>query len=263
MPDIIDFKNVTTMRGMTKALDRITLKIARSQSTAIIGPNGSGKSSLLKLISRELYPTLDPDSSLMLMGRKRWNVWELRKSIGIVSLDFQQKYTPTVLARDVVLSGFASTIGHVDVQEFSDDQIRTTDRLIDELGIGPYQHKPLRKLSTGEKRRCLMARALVNNPEVLVFDEPTIGLDIGAIFQYLETAARLIEQGHTVIQVTHNIHEIPPQIQHVVLLERGKVLVAGNKQDVLTGENLSRLFDASIEVVCENGFYRALPGGKS
>ena len=259
MPDIIDLKNVTTMRRETVALDRVTLKIASSQSTAIIGPNGSGKSTLLKLISRELYPVRDPDSSLMLMGQDRWNVWDLRKSIGVVSLDLQNNYTPYCVARIVVLSGFASTIGHVDGQEFSEEQIRTADRLIDELGIRPYQDKQFWRLSSGEKRRCLMARALVNDPEVLVFDEPTIGLDLGAIFKYLEIVRQLIERGRTVIQVTHKIHEIPPQIEHVVLLERGKVLAAGKKEDVLTGENLTRLFEVPIDVVCESGFYRALP----
>jgi len=125
-------------------------------------------------------------------------------------------------------------------------------------------------MSTGQQRRFLLARALVHDPEALVFDEPTAGLDLASRFHYLRTVGQLVERGKTIVQVTHHIDEIPPEIDHhideippeidrVVLLDRGRILADGNKSDVLTEENLSQLFGVGVRVVEEDGYYRALP----
>jgi len=259
MDQILSCKNVTVFRGETTALDSLDLEICAGTSTAIVGPNGAGKSTLLKLITRELYPFVDPSSEFKIFGEPRWNVWELRHRLGIVSLDLQNTFFPDTTGRKVVLSGFVTTLGHVVESELTKAQIDRAEFLLADLGIDHLQDKPIRKMSTGQQRRFLLARALVHDPEALVFDEPTAGLDLASKFHYLRTVKQLVQRGKTVVQVTHHIDEIPPEIERVVLLDNGRVLADGNKSEVLTDENLTQLFGVGVRVVLEDGFYRALP----
>ena len=259
MDSILSCKNVTVFRGKTTALDSLDLEICAGQSTAIVGPNGAGKSTLLKLITRELYPFVDPASEFRIFGEARWNVWELRYRLGIVSLDLQNTFFPDTTGRKVVLSGFVTTLGHVVETDLTDEQIRRGEFLMADLAIESLQDKPIRKMSTGQQRRFLLARALVHDPEALVFDEPTAGLDLASRFHYLRTVGELIKSGKTIVQVTHHIDEIPPEVERVVLLEGGRILADGSKPEVLTDENLSKLFGVGVRVVLEDGFYRALP----
>jgi iron complex transport system ATP-binding protein len=268
---ILKLHNTTAYRGRTRVFDGVNLTVEAGCSTAIVGPNGAGKSTLMKILAREIYPVdrsvnrqlesaVDgSDSFVEIMGQRQWNVWELRNQLGVVSAELQQNYHRHVLARTVVLSGFFSSVGHYDHQSVTPEQQDAVTRVLAELGIAELQDRPFATLSTGEQRRCLLGRALVNQPRALVFDEPTSGLDLAAMFQYLDTMRKLIRGGTTVVLVTHHIHEIPPEIERVVLLKKGRVFRDGEKEAVLTSENLSELFDVSIAVVKQRGFYQAFP----
>jgi iron complex transport system ATP-binding protein len=115
-------------------------------------------------------------------------------------------------------------------------------------------------MSTGEQRRCLLGRALVHDPIALVLDEPTSGLDLKATFHYLDLVRAHMRKGKTLLLVTHHIHEIPPEVDRVVLLKQGKILQDGEKRAVLTESNLSPLFDCPVVLAQANGWYQALPG---
>jgi iron complex transport system ATP-binding protein len=115
-------------------------------------------------------------------------------------------------------------------------------------------------MSTGEQRRLLLGRALIHDPEVLVLDEPTSGLDVQACFLYVEIIRGLLRAGKTIVLVTHHIHEIPPEIQRVVLLKGGQVMADGAKEEILTSRNLTALFDIPVELIPLNGFYQVVPG---
>jgi iron complex transport system ATP-binding protein len=128
------------------------------------------------------------------------------------------------------------------------------------LGVAELKDRTYATMSTGEQRRFLLGRALINDPDTLLLDEPTSGLDLKACFQYLDIVRGLIQAGKTIILVTHHIHEIPPEVSRVVLLKDGAVLADGDKHQILTSAQLSRLFDTSIELVRANGFYQAMPG---
>lgn len=260
MPRIIEIKNATVYRGDTKVFEGFNLNIESGKSTAILGPNGSGKTTLLKLLSCELYPVVAKGSYVRVLGRERWDVWELRNHLGIISSDLQNEYLGYVPGREVILSGYYSSIGTYRHQKFSREQYRQANNVLKELDIEELQDKTFATMSTGQQRRCLLGRALVNNPENLILDEPTSGLDLKATFQYLETVRRLIRQGRTVVLVTHHVHEIPPEIQRVVLLDRGKVVASGPKVEVLNDSALSELFDTPIHLVDANGYYQVLPG---
>jgi iron complex transport system ATP-binding protein len=131
---------------------------------------------------------------------------------------------------------------------------------MEDLGIGFLTDRRYAAMSTGEQRRCLLARALVHGPSVLVLDEPTSGLDLTATFHYLDLVRGYMRKGKTILLVTHHIHEIPPEIRRVVLLKKGKVIQDGEKKTVLSEQHLSNLFDCRIVLACANGWYQALPG---
>ncbi len=259
MQKIIEIKDVTVYRGQTRVFNDLSLEITRGCHTAILGPNGAGKSTLLKLLSRDLYPVQRDGSYARIFGRERWNVWELRDHFGIVSHDLQQQYLGNARGLNVILSGYYSSIDTAWHQQFSAEDKERARRLMHALGVAELKDRTFSEMSTGEQRRFLLGRALINNPETLVLDEPTSGLDLKACFQYLDIVRGLMREGKTIILVTHHIHEIPPEISRVVLLKDGEVVSDGEKPEVLTAKNLTHLFDTPIALVHINGFYQAMP----
>ena len=260
MHDIIDIHNATVYRGDTRVFDRLSLTVRAGEHTAILGPNGAGKSTLLKLLSRELYPVAADDSRVRLFGEERGSVWDLRAHLGIVSADQQRDYSAAAPGLHVVLSGLYASVGVWQHQQYEPAQIERARALLARLGIAALAERPFGTLSTGEQRRCLLARALINDPDTLVLDEPTSGLDLKACFQYLELVRSLMRGGKTVLLVTHHVHEIPPEIVRVVLLKGGRIVADGPKHTVLNEAALRDVFEVELHLVERNGFYQVVPG---
>ena len=131
-----------------------------------------------------------------------------------------------------------------------------------ELSISDLAGKPLGKMSTGQQRRCLLARALVHDPDTLILDEPTAGLDLTSSFDLMSKIRGLVEAGKSLLLVTHQLNEIPPDIHRVILMKQGKIVADGKKPEVLTEENLYRTYDTKIRVSEVDGYYLASPGGR-
>ena len=258
--NIIELQNITVFQESNKVFDDFSLTIDESQSTVILGPNGSGKTTLLKLLNRELYIVESEISSIKIFDKERWNVQELRSNLGVVSPHLQNNYSSNALGFYVVLSGFYSSDGIWKHQNFDDQKLDRAKEVMELLSISSLKDRKFSSMSSGEQRKFLLARSLVNDPAVLVFDEPTSGLDISTCFQYLEIMRELMSMGKKVVLVTHHVHEIPPEISRVILLKGGKVIMDGNKDEILTNTNLTNLFDWPIKLIKENGYYQALPG---
>ena len=259
---LIDIRNATIWRGSTCVFEDLTLTIERHERVAILGPNGSGKTTLLKTINRELYPVVRDGSWVRILGREQWNVWELRQHLGIVSHDLHHRYRPTTTALDVVLSGFLASIGvHGLLRERIDaDELAAAHDILVELGIAGLADTPLRSMSTGQQRRCLLGRALVHRPDTLILDEPTSGLDFAASFDYLARVSALARGGCNIIIVTHHLNEIPPEVGRVIVLDRGRIAADGPKASVLEPGLLSRVYGTPISVTEVDGYYLAYPG---
>jgi len=259
---LIEIRNATIWRGTTCVFEHLDLEIAQHERVAILGPNGSGKTTLLKTINRELYPVVATGSSVKILGRDHWNVWELRKHIGIVSHDLHHRYTPTTTALEVVVSGFHSSIGvHGTLaSRVNREQIARADDTLHMLGIAELRSTPLRLMSTGQQRRCLLGRALVHRPDTLILDEPTSGLDFAASFDYLRRIRELSGTGHNIVIVTHHLNEIPPEVERVIVLQSGKIVADGDKATVLTTEVLSAAYETPIRVAELDGYFLAYPG---
>ena len=259
---LIDIHNATIYRGNTRVFENFSLTIDQREQVAILGPNGCGKTTLLKTLNREIYPVIKDQSWIRILGQDRWNVWDLRAHIGIVSHELQMRYTKTNTGLHVVLSGFLSSIG---VHGILSGQLGITHKraamaVMQDLAIADLAEKPLGEMSTGQQRRCLLARALVHDPDTLIFDEPTAGLDLTASFDLLSRIRGLVEAGKSLLLVTHQLNEIPPDIHRVILMRKRRIVVDGEKNDVLTEENLFRTYNTNIRVSEVDGYYLASPG---
>lgn len=256
----LDIKNAEVFQGNNRVFDALSLTVSVGENVAILGPNGAGKTTLLKLLTRELYPVVKADSHVKLFGEDRVLLWELRKKIGLVSQDFQNEYSAHVLGADVVLSGFFGAVGVHGHHQATAEQLHLARELMYQLDVAHLAERFYAHLSTGQQRRLLLARALVHNPQVLVLDEPTNGLDLKAAFQLIHQLRELANGGKSLLLVTHHVQEIVPEIQRVILLRNGQVVADGAKHDVLRSETLTQLFDTPVRVIESEGFYQVLPG---
>jgi iron complex transport system ATP-binding protein len=258
-PPYLELQAVSAHLGPRRVFHDLSLRFHQGENTVVLGPNGSGKSSLLKLLSREIYPLVQPGSWLRIFGSERVNLWDLRRRIGLVSQDLQSHYSGAVLGRDVVLSGFFGSVGIGRSQVPTAAQQARVAELMEQLGLADLAAQPFRHLSDGQRRRLLLARALVHGPEVLVLDEPTNGLDLKARHQFLALLRELARSGTTLLLVTHQIEAIIPEISRCVLLREGRVVGDGPVGALLQDAPLSALFETPLQVIHAGGFHQVLP----
>lgn len=257
-PPLLSLNHVSVRRGdrfERLALDDVTLRISRGEHVCILGPNGCGKSTLIKTITRECYPLAGEGSSMAILGRERWNIFELRSLFGIVSPDLLASCTTDATGRDVVLSGFFSSTRIFPHHHPDADHVARAEAALHRLGIAHLGERPVAHMSSGEAKRTLIARALVHEPQTLLFDEPTSALDIGAHLQLRRTMRELARSGLGILLVTHHVAEIIPEIERVVFLREGRILADGLKSALLTEESLSSLFGATVRLGQHDGYF--------
>jgi iron complex transport system ATP-binding protein len=237
------------------ALDRVSLRIRAGEHVCILGPNGCGKSTLIKTITRECYPLAREGSSISILGRERWDIFELRSLLGIVSPDLLASCTTDATGRDVVLSGFFSSTRIFPHHHPDPQHLERAEATLARLGIAHLAGRAVSQMSSGEAKRTLIARALVHDPQTLLFDEPSNALDIAAQFQLRDTMRELARSGLGILLVTHHVSEVIPEIERVVLLREGQILADGLKQDIFSAERLSSLFGVPVRLVQRDGYF--------
>jgi iron complex transport system ATP-binding protein len=244
----IVLRKVGVQRGTRMILRDVTWRAAEGSCCAILGPNGSGKSTLTRILAGHLFPS---SGDCWVLGQHfgETNLVELRKSIRMVQAAGPYDVTPELTARDVVITGFFGTIGLYDVptMEMEHDALR----LLEQVGLLHVADHTYATMSSGERVRALIARALASRPKLLLLDEPTAGLDLLAREQVLATVAGLFErplEAPTVVMVTHHVEELPPQTSNVLLLDDGAAAAAGKPVDVFREEILSRVYRCPLEV---------------
>lgn len=254
-PILLDFHNLRVMRGQKTALDDFSLRIGADEHVAILGPNGCGKSTLIKTITRECYPVARSESSMSILGEQAWDVFKLRARLGIVSNDLMLSVTGDASGRDVVLSGFFSSISIFSNHSVDAQQREMADAALAALKIEHLAERPVCEMSSGEARRVLIARALVHKPGALLLDEPCNSLDLAAQQGLRQTMRALADSGTAIILVTHELADIVPEIQRVVLMSGGRVVADGPKEDILRVERLAALFGVNVEMARRDGHY--------
>ena len=252
---LLDLRNIQVYRGTRLVLDGFNLQIQSGEHVAILGPNGCGKSTLIKTITRECYPVARPDSAMKILGEETWNVFDLRPLLGIVSNDLMGWCTGGGHGRDVVLSGFFSSNDVYPNHLVTAEHVAKADAALTQLNISHLAERPVQEMSSGEARRILIARALVHRPKALLFDEPSNSLDLFAKKMLHETMSQLAQSGIGIVLVTHDLSDVIPEIERVLLMAMGRIIADGNKHDILRNDTLSEVFGLTVAVEKRDGHY--------
>jgi iron complex transport system ATP-binding protein len=256
-PTLLEFKNVTVVRGHKKIIDSLSITIRAGENVAILGPNGAGKSSFIKTITREYYPLpAKKDYSFKIWGKDRWDIFDLRFLLGIVSSDLQNAFAQKMTGMEVVFSGFFSSI-RLYGRRITREMKSRAEKILRFLEIYHLKDRFMTEMSSGEARRFLIARALIHNPQALILDEPTIALDLHAQHKFRKIMRKISRSGTGIILITQNLQDIIPQINRVILMRKGRFYKDGPKAKILTGSNISGLFKVPVRIKKENGHYYA------
>ncbi len=253
-----ELRDVHVARGETVVLHGIDLTIGRGEHAVILGPNGCGKSTLIKVLTCECYPLPRPDTHVRIFGRERWVVSDLRTRLGVVAAELPGRTMLHVTGGDAVISGFFGSAALWPHLEVTGDMRECALEVLERMDALHLRTKPVGEMSAGEVRRIMIARALVHGPEMLLLDEPSNALDMGAQRELRETLRRLCNQGTGLVLVTHHLTDILPEIERVITMRDGRVVEDGQKRDLLTPERLTALFGQPVDVVEREDYFHAL-----
>ncbi len=256
-PAFIEMRNISVARGDAIVLHDISLRIGPQEHIAILGPNGCGKSTLIQTLTCQRYPIVWEESHLRIFGRERWDLTELRRHLGVVAAELPGERTPYTSGRDAVISGFFSSSTLWPNLHVTPQMVERADEVLHLLEVEHLRNKSVGHMSAGETKRILIGRALVHRPQILLLDEPSNTLDLAAQWELRHTLQRLAQQGTGILLVTHQLSDILPEIERVVLMRHGRIAADGTKSELLTASRLRELFGVDVELAERNGFYHA------
>jgi len=254
----VNLENASVVRWGWTILTDISLQIAAGSCCAILGPNGSGKSTLLSVLSGYMWPS----SGAVSIGGQvfgKVDLAQIRSTIGLIEPSRSPAFDSHVPVREIIATGLFGTIRLPIHRDVLPEQWRRVEEEIELFGLSGLRDSAFDQLSTGEQMKVLLARALVGKAGLLLLDEPTAGLDMGARAACIGVLERLLNRRNhpTVVIVTHHLDELPRCVDQVVLIKAGSVLADGPAEGVLTSEKLSELFGCRVEVFRRNGRYIA------
>jgi len=250
---IIEMHKAFIVKGRSVILRDVDLQIERGERIAILGPNGSGKSSLIKIMLGEnRYDTSVAGSYVRIMGEEPFSLFDVRKAFGLVSGDLQHDLHREMTAAEAVRSGFFGSIGTNRSQEMTPEMDARAADALAQVGSAHLSSRIMSTLSAGEARRVLMARALVNEPEALILDEPMNSLDLTGKHIVREAMRSIARSGRTLVMVTHDPSELIPEIERVILVRDGRIFRDGTVTE-LSEENLSELYGVPVRLIRVDG----------
>ena len=253
----LELCHVNVARGESTVLHDINLTVHPGEHIAILGPNGCGKSTLIKTMTCECYPLVQPETKVRIFGRERWDLTELKKRLGVVSAELPGRPTLETTGRDAVLTGFfsSSTLWpNLKVTPEMEARADEVLKLVDAVGL---VDKHVGAMSAGQQRRVMIGRALVASSGTLLLDEPSNALDLAAQKDLQELMRKLAAQGTTILLITHHLPDIIPEIDRILMMREGRIVGDGPKSDLLTEERLGELFGIEVSLVERDGYYHA------
>ncbi|MBR7831276.1 ABC transporter ATP-binding protein [Actinospica sp. MGRD01-02] len=257
MTDVLDLVDVSVVRDGKKLLAGIDWRIADGERWVVLGPNGAGKTTLLQIVAAQMHPTAGTASVLGdTLGKV--DVFELRTRIGLTSAAVDARLPGREKVRDVVLSAAYGKVARWRETYEAADTGRADD-LLAWWGMEGFADRQYGTLSSGERKRALVARALMTDPELLLLDEPASGLDLGGREDLVRRLANHAADpaSPVTVLVTHHVEEIPPGFTHALLLRQGAVVASGPTELTLTSENLSACYGIPLQVQTYEGRYYA------
>jgi iron complex transport system ATP-binding protein len=264
MAPFLHLAHVNVARGDNVVLHDINLTVNTGEHIAILGPNGCGKSTLIKTITCECYPIVQPETVVSIFGRERWDLTELKKRLGVVSSELPGKPTLHTTGRDAVITGFFSSSTLWPNLTVTPEMRALADEVLHQVDALELAEKLVGQMSAGQQRRIMIGRALVGSAsaangatQMLLLDEPSNALDLAAQADLRDLLRKLARQGTGILLITHHIADIPPEIDRVLLMKEGRIVADGPKSHLLTPEKLSDLFKTRVHITEREGFYHA------
>jgi len=255
--DVVRMRSAGVRRGTAMLLAELDWAVELDERWVVLGPNGAGKTTLLRLAAAELHPST---GTVDVLGERlgRVNVFELRTRIGLCSAALAGRVPGQERVSDVVVSAGYSVLGRWR-ETYDGTDIARAEQMMAALGVRELADRRFGTLSEGERKRTLIARALMTDPELLLLDEAAAGLDLGGREDLVSRLSTLAADADapTCVLVTHHVEEIPPGYTHGMLLREGKVVAQGLLSDVMTDENLSATFDLPLQVQRRRDRYTA------
>lgn len=252
---LFQIHDATVMRAGRPILHVDDFSLAEGEHVALLGPNGAGKSTFIQLLTREVFPLYRDVPPMLFRGQARPLLTDIRRALGVVSSTMHDQVCVHLPSIQIVCGGLYGTLGlpkRLDVPQGDLDLAR---RAMERLGIGELADRDVMTLSTGQARRVLVARELIRDPQVLVFDEPCTGLDPQGMYQVRETMRTLAAEGRSIVLVTHYPEDIIPAIDRVLLIKDAQVFADGPKDELLRDKVMSDLFDVPLAVEHRGGWY--------
>lgn len=254
-PPLFELRDAQVRRTGKTILSVGSFSLAEGESVALLGPNGAGKSTFVQLLTREVLPLHRDEPPVRFRGQDRPALSDIRACLGVVSGTMHDQVRVHLPAADVVAGGLFGTLGLPLRREVTEGHRRLAAGALERLGIADLADRDVMTLSTGQVRRVLVARELVRDPGVLVFDEPCTGLDPEGMYHVREAMATLAAEGRSVVLVTHYPEDIVPAIGRVLLIGSARVVADGPKDELLRDDAMTGLFGVPLAVEERDGWY--------
>ena len=254
---VLQMSGVAVVRDGSTLLADVDWTVREGERWVVLGPNGAGKTTLLSVAGASLFPSR---GSVELLGERfgAVDLGELRTRVGLSSTALADRVPGHEKAVDVVVTASYGVVGRWS-ERYDEADVARAQTLLGRMGLRAFADRRFGTLSEGERKRVLLARALMTDPELLLLDEPAAGLDLGAREALLRLLTRLAQDPTSppTVLVTHHVEEVPVGTTHALLLSRGRSIAAGPVREVLTGPLLSRAFGLPLEVEERSGRYAA------
>jgi iron complex transport system ATP-binding protein len=246
--EVLSLEGVTVRRGTKQILDGVDWTVREGEHWVVLGPNGAGKTTVLQIAAARLHPTT---GTARVLGERlgRVDVFELRPRLGLASAALASRIPAGERVSDAVLTGAYGVTGRWR-EKYGDEDLSRARDLMAAFGVLDLEDRVFGTLSEGERKRVQIARSLMADPEVLLLDEPSAGLDLGGREQVIAALTELATDPRSplMILVTHHLEEIPPGFTHAALMKDGKLVYAGPIEEVLTSDNVSDAFEMPLKV---------------
>jgi iron complex transport system ATP-binding protein len=243
---MISVENVSWIRDGETILHDVNWQVQPGEHCAVLGMNGSGKTSLINIVTGYEWPS---KGKVSVLGYRygECDLREVRKEIGIVNPMMDRMLHHRDSVQEIVLSGYYASIG---IYEKVTEEVRSLAmRSMKQMGIAHLADKPFGVLSQGERKKTLIARALIHEPKLLILDEPCSGFDLHARESFLSQLEQLAsDPALSIIYVTHHVEEILPFFSRALLIKDGRILPSGPKEEILTSERISQTYGIDVEL---------------